>query len=131
MSLFVIALLGTALPAQAALKETMQAIGATIQLLGRQFRDPSQNGSSARLASQLQELFSASLDEVPPSLLQLPPDQQTVALVQYKTLVQQELDLSVQLQLAFESNDNARAGAILKQMLDIQSQGHGLFKPNN
>lgn len=115
--------------AQAALKDTMQAIGATFQILGRQFRDPSQNPSSAQLAVQLKDLFTVSLNEVPASLASLPPDQLTVALAQYKTLIQQEVDLSVQLEQAFIANDNARAGEILRQILDIQARGHGAFKP--
>ena len=117
------------LSAQASLKDNMEVIGNTFQILGKQFRDPSKNADSAQQAAKLNGLFTASLNEVPSTIAHLPEEQKAEALAHYTTLMQQEVDLTVELQKAFEANDNAGAKVILMKMLDIQKQGHGAFKP--
>jgi hypothetical protein len=115
--------------ANAGLKDDMKQISDIFKTIAGQFNDASLNTESADLAGQLVTLFTAALNEVPPSIANLSGPDRDTAIMQFKDLIQQEIDLSTELQKAFLAGDNAGALVILKKINTIRGEGHNAFNP--
>lgn len=116
--------------AHADLQVPMKELGSIFKALGPQASDATKNADSALKAARMNELFKLSLKETPESIASMPAAQQTAALNQYQEWIQKEIDLSAELKLAFEANDNAKALKVMNEMNSVRKQGHTEFKLN-
>jgi hypothetical protein len=113
----------------ASLKQNMKAIDKLVKAIKLTVADPAQNTNNTGLASQIAPLFQAALQQMPDMIGDLPADQQARAVEGYHHMIQQEIEMAQNLQAAFQANDNAQAGVVLKKMLELKSDGHDQFDP--
>jgi hypothetical protein len=112
------------------LKDNMSSIGKLVKAITLAAGDNTKNAVSADQARQLGVLFAAVLAQEPDSIAQMPAGQQASAVAEFKQLIQQELTDSGRLQTAFQTNDNAAASAVLKDMQVDKATGHSKFNKN-
>ena len=111
------------------LKSAMHQIGELFSQIHLNIGDPSQNQSSADASGQLVVLFTQASQMVPDKVGTLPAAQQTAAIVDFKTLIQQEIVTATEMQNAFLKNDNAAAQVAYSKMNLLKRSGHTEFKP--
>jgi len=124
LSLFV----GNTFAQAATIQDDMKQIGALFGQISKAVNDPSQNQASAVAAGQLVALFQDTLAQVPDAIAQMQPADQTAAVTDYQSLINQEVQEAAALQSAFLNNDNATAASVLQQMNAAKQDGHGKYK---
>jgi hypothetical protein len=115
--------------ADASLKDNMKQIGTLFKQIGATLRDVSQDPQNAQNAQQMNQLFQVVYGQAEDGVKDVPASQKEAALADFQNLIQQEIDLSAQLQSAFEASNNQQASAIYQQMNKIKSDGHDKYNP--
>jgi hypothetical protein len=130
MSLFLTVAQADTGPTTLNLGSSMKQIGILVKSISTSINDSSKNSDSASSAEQLVTLFASVQTQVPDFITSLPADQQEAAIADFKSMIQQEIDLSQALDKAFQTNDNAGAALILNKMQELKHQGHSKYNPD-
>jgi hypothetical protein len=111
------------------LHEQMESMEKPFKQLTSQVGDKSKNASSLQLVEQLQRATLACKTEIPRKVQRMPATQQGEETSNYRqmmvNLLRHELDLEEQLL----NNDNTKAAETVKQMDELQKDGHKEFRP--
>ncbi|UYL09123.1 hypothetical protein B9G69_000850 [Bdellovibrio sp. SKB1291214] len=89
--------------------------------------DASQNQQNAVNANQIALLMQANLQKFPEIIKQWPADQQPAVVQNYQEHINYALSIAVQMQTAFQNNDNATAAALIQQLFDAKENSHKIY----
>ncbi len=109
------------------LGDNMKSIAIIFKAL--QQATPAQYAQSVPQAKQMATLFTAVQAQVPAVIASMPAAQQPAALADFKSLIQQEIDLSNQLATALQGGNSADVAKALTDMANIKTEGHGKYNP--
>jgi hypothetical protein len=109
------------------LADNMKAINLIFKAV--QKATPDQLPGLAPQATQMAADFTAVLAQVPTAISNLPAAQQPAALVDFKSLIQKEIDLSKQLATDLKAANAADVAKELTDMGTIKTEGHSKYNP--
>jgi hypothetical protein len=111
------------------LHQQMETMGRAFKRLQAQVPDSAKNESSLELLSQLEQATLACKSQIPGKVMRMPATQQSEEKNDYRqmmvNLFRAELDLEEQL----INGDNSKAVDTVRQMDQIQHDGHKEFRP--
>jgi hypothetical protein len=90
---------------------------------------PENCSQGAQLAREMGSAFAAILNLTPQMLADLPIEEQLAARIEYRELVAASLTKSVALERAFSLNEGQGVIQILRELNELQREGHSRFKP--
>ena len=111
------------------LKNNMKQLGALSKQITASLNDSTKNQDNANRAGQMVELFKLVYNQAADGVADLPADQQQAAIADFQGLIQQEIDLTTQVEQAFANNDNASAATLWQKINDIKHEGHDKYNP--
>ncbi|WP_413292725.1 hypothetical protein ACLSU7_15000 [Bdellovibrio sp. HCB185ZH] len=126
--LVVLTVLGVAAYAEVtSIKQDMMMIEKYAKQIKATAGDASQNQQNAVNANQIALLLQANLQKVPDIIRQWPQDQQPAVWQNYQEHINYGLAIAVNMQTAFQNNDNATAAALIQQLFDAKENSHKIY----
>lgn len=109
------------------IKQDMMAAEKLAKQIKATASDAAQNQQNAVNANQIALLFQANLQKVPDIIRQWPQDQQPAVWQNYQEHINYAMSIAVQMQTAFQNNDNATAAALIQQLFDAKENSHKIY----
>lgn len=109
------------------IKQDMMAAEKLAKQIKATAGDAAQNQQNAVNANQIALLFQANLQKVPDIIRQWPQDQQPAVWQNYQEHINYAMSIAVQMQTAFQNNDNATAAALIQQLFDAKENSHKIY----
>lgn len=106
----------------------MSAMNGAFKKLRRQIADPAANASSLELVAKLLKASEESAALIPAKAASLPEAERAKFTADYAAKMAAFIDEVKKLEAALKADDNTAAVAILKQLGDLQKQGHRTFR---
>ncbi|QDK46730.1 hypothetical protein DOM22_16995 [Bdellovibrio sp. ZAP7] len=126
--LVVLTVLGVAAYAEVtSIKQDMMMIEKYAKQIKATAGDASQNSQNAVNANQIALLLQANLQKVPDIIRQWPQDQQPAVWQNYTEHINYAMNIAVQMQTAFQSNDNATGAALIQQLFAAKDGAHQIY----
>ncbi len=110
------------------LDNKMSAMNGAFKKLRRQIADPAANASSLELVAKLLKASEESAALTPAKTETLPEADRAKFNADYAAKMAAFIDEVKKLEAALKADDNTTAAAILKQLGDLQKQGHRTFR---
>lgn len=120
---------GFAQDAASSLKANMKQLGTLSKQITATINDSGKNQDNANRAAQMVELFKLVYNQAADGVADIPADQQQAAIADFQNLIQQEIDLTTQVEQAFAANDNASAATLWQKIGEIKHEGHDKYNP--
>ena len=114
--------------APANLGATMKSMAASLKKITAQAADATKNAESEQLVLELVATTKLSKNFIPPTLKNLPADQQKVQLEQYNKLIDESVAIMEELAAAFHDNNNTKATDLITKINAAKKEGHNQFK---
>jgi len=114
--------------APANLGATMKAMATSLKKITAQAADATKNTESEQLTLDLVAMTKNSKNFIPPTLKNLPADQQKVQLEQYNKLIDESVTIMEELAAAFHDNNNTKATDLIAKINAAKKEGHNQFK---
>lgn len=110
------------------LDDKMSTMNGAFKKLRRQIADPAANVSSLELVAKLLKASEASAALIPAKAATLPEAERAKFTADYAAKMTAFIDEVKKLETALKADDNTTAATILKQLGDLQKQGHRTFR---
>lgn len=104
------------------LKSAMKEMSTTLKTIAAQASDPSKNQNSVVLAEKFVRAAEESKNFFPSSA------NDSTSQAKYTEMMEIVIARGNELQMAFQSNDNTKATAILNQLVQDKKDGHNQFR---
>lgn len=115
-------------PPPTELQLVMREMGANLGPIARTVTQDASAEANAALAEKLNAAIIKALALVPAKIAELPADQQRIATIGYQRLIVQLLDSALVLEESLRAKKLVEAEAAIKQMQQLQREGHIEFK---
>ena len=114
--------------APANLGAAMKSMATSLKKITAQAADATKNTESEQLTLDLVAMTKNSKNFIPPTLKNLPADQQKVQLEQYNKLIDESVTIMEELAAAFHDNNNTKATDLIAKINAAKKEGHNQFK---
>jgi hypothetical protein len=109
------------------IKQDMMAIEKYAKQIKNSASDASQNQQNAMNAYQIAVLMQTNLQKIPDIISQWPKDQQPAVVQNYQEHINYAMSIAMQMQTAFQNNDNATAAALIQQLFEAKENSHKIY----